>query len=198
MRLKLPPSWYSFMLILQTQENRERIARHEMKMQVSELSASRDTDSPPLLSSVIEDGAESGEGDGLDAMAVATHHRRRHGQGVEDGFFRSFDRRCDQWVHVRVGEVPMLKRRLFGIMWNDVGRGKSQHEVATAVARGGACARQSQRGTFRQSRELSPIQRSIGGDDNRPWFALTSTPIVYPPSASGNRRDEVPIPPLNP
>ena len=60
----------------------------------------------------------------------------------------------------------MLKRRLFGIMRNDIGRGKSQHEVATAVARGGAGARQSQRGTFRQSRELAAIERSIGGDEH--------------------------------
>jgi len=31
------------------------------------------------LGLVIEDGTESGEGDGLDAVAVASHHRRRHG-----------------------------------------------------------------------------------------------------------------------
>ena len=119
------------------------------------------------LVSVIEDGTESGEGDGFDAMAVTAHDRRGHGQCVEDRFFRGFDRRGDQWVHVRVGEVHLLKRRLFGIVRNDVRRGEGQHEVAAAVARGGACARQSQRGTFRQSRELSAIERSIGGDDER-------------------------------
>ena len=88
-----------------------------------------------------EDGTESGEGDALDAMAVAAHHRRRHGQGVENGFFRGFDRRCDQWVQVRIGEVRLLKRRLFGVVGDDVRRGEGQHEVAATVARGGACAR---------------------------------------------------------
>ena len=72
---------------------------------------------------MIEDGTESGEG---------------------DGFFRGFDRRRDQGVRVRIGEVRLLKRRLFGIVGDDVRRGECQHEVA----RGGTCARQSQRGTL--------------------------------------------------
>ena len=110
-------------------------------MQVREFSASRGADSPQLLGLVIEDGTESGEGDGLDSMAVAAHYCRRHGQRVENGFFRGFDRRRDQRVQVCVGEVRLLKRRLFGIVGDDVRRGEGQHEVATAVARGGACAR---------------------------------------------------------
>ena len=93
-------------------------------MQVREFSASRGADSPPLLGAVIEDGAESGEGDGLDSMAVTTHHRRRHGQRVENGFFRGFDRRRDQGVQVCVGEMRLLKRRLFGIVGDDVRRGR--------------------------------------------------------------------------
>jgi hypothetical protein len=41
------------------------------------------------------------------------------------------------------------------------------------VARGGACARQSQRGTFSQPRKLPAVEGSIGGnDDNDGAFAL--------------------------
>ena len=109
---------------------------------------------------------ESGQRDGFNAMTVTAHDCRGHGQRVENRFFRGFDRRRNQWVQVCVGEVHLLKRRLFVIVGNDIGRGKSQHEVATPVARGGACTRQSQRGTFRQSRELAAIERSIGGDEN--------------------------------
>ena len=89
-------------------------------MQVKEFSASRGTDSPPLLDVVIDDGTKSGEGDGFDAMAVAAHHRCRHSQRVENGFFRSFDCRRDQWVQVRIGEVRLLKRRLFGIVGSSI------------------------------------------------------------------------------
>src|SRR6185295_13530858 len=127
---------------------------------------SRHPDPPPLLGVVIEDRTESGKGESFNAMTVTAHDCRGHGQCVENRFFRGFNRRHNQWVQVCVGQVQMLKRRLFGIMGNDVSRGKSQHEIATAVARGGACACQSQRGTFRQSRELAAIERSIGGDDN--------------------------------
>ena len=94
-------------------------------------------------------------------MAVAAHHRRCHGQRVENGFFRGFDRRRDQGVQVRVGEVRLLKRRLFGIVGDDVRRGEGQHEVAAAMARGGACSRQSQRGTLRQPRR-SPARGGRG------------------------------------
>ena len=57
---------------------------------------------------MIEDGTESGEGDCLDAVAVASYHRRRHGQRIENRFFRGFDRRRDQWVQMCVGEVHLL------------------------------------------------------------------------------------------
>ena len=135
-------------------------------MQVREFFASRGIDSSLLLGAVIEDGTKSGEGDGLDAMAVSAHYCRRHGQGIENGFFRGFDRRRDQWIQVCIGEVRLLKRQLFGIVGDDVRRGKGQHEVAAAMARGGACARQSQRGTFSQPSELSAIEWSIGGNDD--------------------------------
>ena len=74
-------------------------------MQVRESSSLQSADYPRLLGLAIENGTEFGEGNGLDAMAVPTHHRRRHRQGIEDGFFRGFDRRCDQRVQMRVGEV---------------------------------------------------------------------------------------------
>ena len=135
-------------------------------MQVRESSSLKDADSPQLLGLAIEDGTESGEGNGLDAVAVASHHRRRHGQRIENGFFRGFDRCRDQWVQMRIGEVHLLKRQLFRVMRNTVCGREGQHKVATAVARSGACARQSQRGTFRQSRELAAIERSIGADEN--------------------------------
>ena len=57
-------------------------------------------------------------------MAVTAHHRRRHGQRVENGFFRGFDRRRDQGVQVCVGKMHLLKRRLFGIVGDDVRRGR--------------------------------------------------------------------------
>src|SRR5258706_5948192 len=101
MRLRLPPSWYSFMLILQIQESRERIARQEREMQVRESSSLKDADSSQLLNLAIEYGAESSEGNGLDAVAVTPHYRRRHGQRVENGFFRGFDRCRNQWVQMR-------------------------------------------------------------------------------------------------
>lgn len=41
MRLTLPPSWYSFMRILQILESRERITRQEREMQVRESSSER-------------------------------------------------------------------------------------------------------------------------------------------------------------
>ena len=68
---------------------------------------------------------ESGQGDGFNAMTVTAHDCRSHGQCIENSFFRSFDRRRNQWVQVCVREVGMVKRRLFGIMGDDVGRGKS-------------------------------------------------------------------------
>ena len=71
MRLKLPPSWYSFMLILQMQESRERITRQEREMQVRESSSLQGTDSSQLLGLAIEDGTESGERDGLDRRAAS-------------------------------------------------------------------------------------------------------------------------------
>jgi len=135
-------------------------------MQVRESSSLKDADSPQLLSLAIEYGTESGEGDGLDAVAVAPHHRRRHGQRVENGFFRSFDRCRNQWVQVRVREVYLLKRRLFRVMRNTVRGREGQHEVAAAVARSGARARQTQCGTFSQPSELPAVERSIGGDDD--------------------------------
>ncbi len=74
--------------------------------------------SPSLLHLVIEDGAESGEGDRIDAVVVSPHHRRRHGQRVKNGFFCGFDRRCDQWIQMSVGEVRLLKRRFFWVVGN--------------------------------------------------------------------------------
>ena len=99
-------------------------------------------------------------------MAVAPHHRRRHGQRVENGFFRGLDRRRNQWVQMRVGKVHLLKGRIFRIMRNDVPGREGQHEIAASVARSGACSRQSQHSTFRQPRKLPTVERSIGGDDN--------------------------------
>ena len=74
-------------------------------MQVRESSSLQGADSSQLLGLAIENGAEFGERNGLDAMAVPTYHRCRHRQGIEDGFFRGFDRRCDQRVQMCVGEV---------------------------------------------------------------------------------------------
>ena len=74
-------------------------------MQVRESSSLQSIDSSQLLGLAIENGTEFGERNGLDAMAVPTHHRRRHRQRIEDGFFRGFDRRCDQGVQMCVGKV---------------------------------------------------------------------------------------------
>ena len=74
-------------------------------MQVRESWGLRDADFLQLLGLVVEDGAESAEGNCLDSMAVASYDRRGHGQRVENGFFRGFNRRRDQWVQVCVGEV---------------------------------------------------------------------------------------------
>jgi len=120
-------------------------------MQVRESPSLGATDCPQLLGLATEDSTKAGEVDRLDAVAVAPHHRRRHGQRVEDGLFRGFDCRRDHWVQMRVGEVYLLKRRLSRIMRDHVCGGEGQHEIAAAVARGGACARQPQRGTFCQS-----------------------------------------------
>jgi hypothetical protein len=74
-------------------------------MQVRESSSLQGTDSSQLLGLAIKDGTEFDERNGLDAMAVPPHHRCRHSQGIEDGFFRGFDRRRDQRVQMCVGEV---------------------------------------------------------------------------------------------
>lgn len=135
-------------------------------MQVREFSSSLSADSPPLFGVLIKNRTEPRKGDGFDTMTVAAHYCRCHGQRVENGFFRGFDCRRDQWIQVCVGEVGLLKRRLLGIVGNDIRRGECQHEVAAAMARGGTGTCESQRGTFRQSRELAAIKRSVSGDNH--------------------------------
>src|SRR5262245_57603870 len=102
---------------------------------------------------LIKNRTEPGEGNSFSTMTVAAHYCRCHSQRVENGFFRGFDCRCDQWIQMCVGEVCLLKRRLLGIVGNDICRGEGQHEVAAAMACGGAGTRESQRGTFPQSRK---------------------------------------------
>ena len=102
----------------------------------------------------------------LNPMVVAPHHRRRPGQRVKNGFFCGFDRRCDQGVQMRVGEVGLLKCRFFGIVGNDVCGGKCQHEIATSVARSGSCAGEAESGALGQSSELAAIERRIRGNDD--------------------------------
>jgi hypothetical protein len=118
-------------------------------MQVREFSISLSADSPPLFGVLIKNRTESRKGDGFDAMTVAAHYCRCHGQRVENGFFRGFDRRRNQRVQMRVGKVRLLKCRLFRVMRDDVRGGESQHEISTSMARSGARSRQSKRATFR-------------------------------------------------
>lgn len=104
-------------------------------MQVREFSILLWADSPPLFCVLIKNRAESTEGDGFDTMTVAAHDRRCHGQRIENGFFRGFDCRRDHWIQVRIGKMRLLKRRLLGIVGNDIRCGKREHEVSAAMAR---------------------------------------------------------------
>lgn len=84
-------------------------------------------------------------------MPIAACDGGGHGEGVENGFFGGFDRSGDEWIEMTVGKVCEVVSGFLRIVGNYVGGGKGQHEVAAAVAGGGASTSQAQGGTFGQS-----------------------------------------------
>ena len=94
-------------------------------MQVRESSGLRDADSPQLLGLVIEDSTESGEGDGLGSMAVASHDGGGHRQRIEDRLLSCFNRCRDERVHMGIGQLDQWVGSVFRIMRDDVRGGES-------------------------------------------------------------------------
>ena len=138
-------------------------------MQARESSVSEGTDPPPLLGGVAENSTESGEGDGLDATAVASIDSGGHRQRIEDRLLSRFNCCSDERVYMGIGQLGQCVGSVFRIMRDDVRGREGQHKVSAAMLCRGTCARQTQRGTLRQPRELAAIERSIGGnnDDDR-------------------------------
>jgi len=93
-------------------------------MQVREFSISLWAEFPPLFCALIKNRAKSSEGDGFGTMTIPAHYCRCHGQCIENGFFRGFHCRRNHGIQVCIGKVCLLKRRLLGIVGNDIRRGE--------------------------------------------------------------------------
>ena len=113
-----------------------------------------------------QNSPEAGEIERLNPMSITARDGRRHGEGIEDGFFRGLDRGGDEWIDMTVGQVREGVGGFFWIVWNHIRGGKGQHEISAAVPRRGAGAGQAERGSLCESRKLPAVEWGICGDDN--------------------------------
>lgn len=90
-------------------------------------------------------------------IPVSTDDGRRHGEGVENRFFRRFNRRGDERIQVRIGQLSQGIGVLFRVMRNHIGSRKGQDEVAAPVTSRGTGPGQTERGPLGQSGQLPGI-----------------------------------------
>ena len=97
-------------------------------------------------------------------MSIPARDRRRHGEGIEDSFFRGFHGGGDEWIDMTVGKVREAVRRFCWIVWNHIRSGKGQHEISAAVPCRGTCAGQAERSALGEPGQLAAIEWRIGRD----------------------------------
>src|SRR6266487_7116103 len=111
---------------------------------------------------LLEKAAQTIMWQSFDLVVVAADHIVVIDQGVDDGFFGSFDGGGEKRVHQIVRHGFDSANRWFGVSGMGVGGGEGDEQIAGAVAGNAAGAGKTERSAAGQTFQLMREKRRVG------------------------------------